>query len=116
MGNHLGRIFDSVSFTRNPVFYEQIPIFALLVILELFLDDANHDFVRNQSTGIHNFLGFHTEFGLLRNLFSEDVAGSQVTNAVFLFDPRCLCTLSCFYSALVPQKLYQNTHLLQEDQ
>lgn len=72
-----------------------IPVLALLVVLELLLDDANHDFVGNESTRVHNLLGLNTELGLLGDLFSEDVTGSQVADTVLLTNSWCLGSLSC---------------------
>ena len=53
-----------------------VPSLALLVILELLPDHANHDLVADQTAGIHDLLGFPAEGGLLSNLRSEHVAGS----------------------------------------
>lgn len=70
------------------------PVLALLVRLQLVLDHTDHDLIRDQSTGIHDLLGLLAELGLLADLVSEHVTGSQVADAVLLLQVGGLSTLA----------------------
>jgi hypothetical protein len=72
-----------------------IPVLALLVVVQLVLDHANHDLIRHQLALIHNLLGLATELGLSGDLRAQHVAGGQVASAVLFLDLRGLSTLAC---------------------
>jgi hypothetical protein len=77
---------------RNPS--NDVPVLALLVVVQLVLDHANHDLVRHQLALVHNLLGLATELGLSGDLRAQHVAGGQVASAVLLLDLRGLGTLA----------------------
>jgi len=72
-----------------------LPVLALLVVVQLVLDHANHDLVRHQLALVHDLLGLATELGLSSNLRAKHVAGGQVAGAVLLLDLWGLGTLAC---------------------
>jgi len=52
-----------------------LPALALLVVLELFPDHANHDLVADEAAMVHDLLGLLAKSGLLGDLRPEHVAG-----------------------------------------
>ena len=78
-----------------------VPVLALLVVVQLVLDHANHDLVRHQLALVHNLLGLATELGLSSDLRAKHVTGGQVAGAVLVLDPRGLSTLACWGMLLV---------------
>lgn len=70
------------------------PLGAVLVLLELLLDHADHDLVADQSTGVHDLLGGFSELSLSSDLRSEHVSGSEVAHAVLVGDVRSLGSFS----------------------
>ena len=56
-------------------------VLALLVVFQLALDHVDHDFVRNQTTFVHDLLGLNTQFGFGGNLSSQHVTCGQVAGA-----------------------------------
>jgi len=71
-----------------------VPVLALLVVLQVVLDHVNHDLVTDQSTGVHDLLGLETNLGLVSNGSTKHVAGSQVADAELLLDLRGLGTFA----------------------
>lgn len=71
-----------------------VPVLALLVVVQLVLDHANHDLVRHKLALVHNLLGLATKLSLSSNLRAKHVAGGQVAGAVLVLDPRGLSTLA----------------------
>jgi hypothetical protein len=71
-----------------------VPVLALLVVVQLVLDHANHDLVRHKLALVHDLLGLATKLGLSSNLRAKHVAGGQVAGAVLVLDPRGLSTLA----------------------
>jgi hypothetical protein len=51
-----------------------VPVLALLVVLELSLDHIDHDFVADQTAGIHDLLGFSAERRLRCDLRAKHVS------------------------------------------
>lgn len=58
------------------------PVLALRVGRELLLDHADHDFVADEISAVHDLLGLFTQIGLSRDLRSEHVASGQVADTV----------------------------------
>lgn len=44
------------------------PVLTLFIGLDLALDHVHHDLVADETTGIHDLLGFFTQSSLLRDL------------------------------------------------
>lgn len=72
-----------------------VPILASLVVLELILDDTNHDVVAHKTSGIHNLLGLNTESRLSCDLLSQQVTSRQMADTEFISDVGSLGTLAC---------------------
>lgn len=72
-----------------------VPVLALLVVVQLVLDHANHDLVRHKLALVHDLLGLATELGLSSDLRAKHVTSGQVAGAVLVLDPRRLSTLAC---------------------
>lgn len=83
------------------------PVLALLVILELVPDNADHDVVADEPARVHDLLRLDAELRLLRDLLAQHVARRQMAHAELLLDPRRLRALSC-----IPHKptAHTNTH------
>lgn len=67
---------------------------ALLVVVQLALDHANHNLIRDQLALIHDLLGLLAQLGLSCDLRAEHVAGCEVAAAILLLDLRGLCALA----------------------
>lgn len=52
-----------------------IPVLALGVVVQLALDHVDHDLVADEATLVHDFLGFLSKIGLLRDLRAQHVSG-----------------------------------------
>ena len=71
-----------------------LPVLALLVVLQVVLDHVDHDLVADESTVIHDLLGLHTDLGLVGNGSAEHVTSSQMADAVLLLDAGGLGALA----------------------
>lgn len=87
------------------------PLATLLVGLELVLDHAYHDLVADETTLVHDLLGFLAKLGALSNLLAEHVTGSKVADQVVeaLKDLGGLGTLAC---ARRPDEDHANTSIV----
>lgn len=57
-----------------PQYTVDIPVLALLVVLELSLDHVDHNLVADKTTGVHDLLGFPSEGRLRCDLCAEHVS------------------------------------------
>lgn len=71
-----------------------IPALALLVRVQLALDHANHDLVRDQLALVHDLLSLLAELRLRGDLSAQHVTGSQMAAAELLLDLRRLRSLA----------------------
>ena len=51
------------------------PVLALWVVVQLALDHVDHDLVANETTLVHDLLGFLSKVGLLCDLGPQHVSG-----------------------------------------
>lgn len=70
------------------------PVFTLLVVVQLVLDHADHDFVRDQLALVHDLLRLPSEVRLGGDLSAQHVARGQMAAAVLLLDLGGLGTLA----------------------
>lgn len=78
----------SVSGTTLPrLRHKNIPALALLVVVELLLDHANDNLVRDETAGIHDLLSRLAEGGLLGNLGPEHVTGGLSSDDAVVSEP-----------------------------
>ena len=75
--------------------YANVPVLALLVVLELVPNHAHHNVVRDEPTSIHDLLGLDTERRLLRHLLAQHVARREVAHAELVAYSRRLRALAC---------------------
>lgn len=71
-----------------------LPILAILVVVQLVLNHADHDVVRHELALIHDLLCLSAQVGLCGNLSTQHVSGSQVTDTELVLDARRLCSLA----------------------
>jgi hypothetical protein len=81
--------------TRSNLSSSHAPVLTFLVGLQLVLDHTDHDLVRDQTTSVHDLLGFLTQLCLGSDLRSKHVPGSEVADAVLLLEVGGLGSLTC---------------------
>lgn len=67
---------------------DNLPSLTLLIVLQLVLDHADHNFIADKSTLVHDLLGFPTERCLLCDLGSKHVASGLVNVSLSLSTPH----------------------------
>lgn len=72
---------------------------ALLVVLQLLLNHANDDVIADETTLVHDLLGFPTERSLLGDLGSQHVTSGQMTAVELLLDLGSLGALASTWGA-----------------
>ena len=71
------------------------PILARFIVIQLVLDHVHHNIVRNESSGIHDLLGFNTKRRLLLHLFAEHVTSCQMADTKLITELGSLRPFSC---------------------
>lgn len=79
---------------RCRVNFYDVPVFAVLVVLQLVLNHAHHDFVGYESSGIHDLLRLDTQGCLLGDLLTEHVPRRQVAYTELVANSGRLCSLA----------------------
>lgn len=79
---HLIQLLGLRDSTRESIKDETLD--ARLVVLQLLLDHTYHDVIRDESSLVHDLLGFHSEIRLLCNLLTEHVTSGKMADPVIV--------------------------------
>jgi hypothetical protein len=69
-------IIESITHAKKNHKRAHLPILTLRIVIQVFLDHTNNDFIRNKSTFFHDLLGGQTKRRLGSNSSSEHITSS----------------------------------------